>query len=119
VERADDAVVGGQPGARDAFGDHAGVAEDRRAGLQRAPGFGGERRREKNVWGKADEPGCVDHANGNGFFVGREPGEVGFGADRREGLAVDRRAVGFIGVRHSGGSEMGEDLRGVEAGAGG
>ena len=45
---------------------------------------------------QVDLPAGVDHADGDRRDVGRQPGEVGLGADRGERAAVDLRAVADV-----------------------
>lgn len=47
-----------------------------------------------------DHPGGMDHADGHRFLIGRKAGQVGFGADGGEGLAIDGTAVPFIVMGH-------------------
>src|SRR3546814_6869791 len=44
----------------------------------------------------------MDHADGDSFLLGREAGEIGFGADGAEGLPVDGGSVGFVAMGHQG-----------------
>ena len=53
-----------------------------------------------------DHAGGVDHADHDLLFGGRKAGKVGLGADRGEGLAVDGRAIHFIGIGHQGLANM-------------
>ena len=70
-----------------------GVAQDRRAGPQRAAG------RRDDAGGVGEVADEVDHARRRGSCgrrpapVGRQPGQVGLGADGGERAAVDLRAV--------------------------
>ena len=61
-------VVRGQSGARDPFGHHARIAEDRRAGPKRvARGFGSARR-EDEIAGGLDHAAGVDDPHGDPLF---------------------------------------------------
>ena len=72
---------------------HLGIAEDRRAGIERGAGGSDEAWRKDEMPGGLDLAAGMDHADGDIGFVGRKAGKVGFGADDREGALVDRRAV--------------------------
>ena len=97
VQGAEDLVVGGEAGAGDAMGDHLGVAEDGGAGAEGGLGGFGEVGVEADGVGDLGHAGSMDHADGDAGFGLGEAGEVGFGADRGEGLAVDGGAVAFVG----------------------
>ena len=60
-------------------------------------------------------PGGVDHADGDGLFVGVEACKVGLGPDGGKGLAVDRGAVGFVSMRHQAAQPVGRAASGVQA----
>ena len=101
AQRADHLVVGRQPRARDAVRHHFGIAEDRRAGLERGAGGGDEAGREDEMPGGLDQAAGVDHAHGDIGLVRREARQVGLGADDGEGALVDRRAIpDVVGAEH-------------------
>ncbi len=97
VERADHLVARGQPRARNAVRDHLGVAEDRRAGGERAARRGDEICAEHDVLRRLDGAAGMDHAHRDVGFFGGKARQVGFGADDGERALVDRRAVAQIG----------------------
>ena len=101
AQGADDIVVGRQPRARHAVRDHLGVAEDRRAGVERGAGGIDETRREDEMPGSLDLAAGMDHADGDLGLARGKPRQVGLGADDREGALVDRRAVlDVVGAEH-------------------
>ena len=79
-QRADHVVVGRQPRAGDAVRHHLGVAEDRRAGLQRRRAAATRAGREGDVGGRLDHAAGVDDAHGDLLLLRREAGEVRLGA---------------------------------------
>ena len=89
IERADHLIVARQARPGDAIRDHLGVAQDRRAGLQRRDA--GEHR----AWGEQDVGRHLHHAAGvddpdrDPLFVRRETREVGLAADDGERTAVN------------------------------
>ena len=101
AQRADHLVAGRQAGARDAVGHHLGIAEDRRAGLQRGAGSRDEIRREHEMLRRLDQAAGMDHAHGDIGLVLGEAGKIGFRADDREGALVDRIAVPDIVARRA------------------
>ena len=102
VERADDLVARRQPRARDAVRHHFGIAQDRRAGGERAARRRDEVAAEDDVLRHIDLAAGMDHAHRDLGFLGREARQVGLGADDGERALVDRRAVAQIGgaLRH-------------------
>ena len=97
VERADHLVARRQPRAGDAVRHHLGIAQDRRAGGERAA------RRRDQIWSEHDVPrrlddaAGVDHAHDDIGFLRGEARQIRLGADDGEGLFVDRRAVAQVG----------------------
>ena len=72
---------------------HLGIAEDGRAGVEGGAGRRDEIWREHEMPGGLDLAARMDHADGDFGLVGSKTGQVGLGADDREGALVDRRAV--------------------------
>ena len=92
-QRADDVVAGGQARAGDAVRNHLRVAQDRRAGEQRRARGVGEAGRDAHVAHNIDHAAGVDDADRDARLGGGQAGQVCLGADGREGLGVDRRAI--------------------------
>ena len=97
AQRADHLVSRRKPRARDAVGDHLGIAQDRRPALKRAPRRADKPGREADVPRRIDEPTGMDHAHGDLGLLRRKAAKVGLGADDGEGALVDRSAVAQIG----------------------
>src|SRR3546814_15002710 len=71
-------------------------SEDRRARPKRVDGGEGEGVGKADMGSQVDQSRRMDHADGDSFLLGREAGEIGFGADGAEGLPVDGGSVGFV-----------------------
>src|SRR5690606_8049382 len=96
AQRADDFVASRQAGARNAMSDHFGIAEDRRAALQRKACRTDEIRREGKTARSLYLPAGMYHADcdfGLGFGEARQ---VRLRADDGEGALVNRSAVADI-----------------------
>src|SRR3546814_7566060 len=102
VQRAEDRIGGGQALQGYALRHHARVAEDRRARPKRGDGGEGEGGGKADMGSEVDQSRRMDHADGDSFLLGREAGEIGFGADGAEGLPVDGGSVGFVAMGHQG-----------------
>ena len=89
------AIVRRQSRARNSLRDHARVAQDRRAVLQRRARGGRHARREADMCFEADHAGGMDHAHHDLLLIRREAREIGLGPDGRKGLPVDRGAIGL------------------------
>ncbi|MCO5578378.1 hypothetical protein L7F22_032219 [Adiantum nelumboides] len=94
AQQAEHLVVRGQPGGGHPGGDHHRVAEDGGTGPQRGACGCDDAVGGGDVVDEVDLAAGVDHADGDVVDAGREPGEVGLRADRRERAAVDLVAVG-------------------------
>ncbi|MCY1505855.1 hypothetical protein D9M68_400810 [compost metagenome] len=96
VEGADDPVVRRQAGAGDAFGHHARIAEDRRTGGEGGAAGGPCSGGEAQVFHHIDHAAGVDHPHRELFQVGGYAGELGFGADDGEGVAIDLLTIADV-----------------------
>lgn len=76
--------------------------------LRFSPGAGAGR--EAQVVDHVDHAAGVDHPDRELFQVGRDAGEVRFGADGGERLAIDRLAIADV-VNHAGFPEVGWEGR--------
>ena len=94
-DQRDDLVVGGQPRFGDPGRHHRRVAQHRGTAAQRGDGPGDHVVGEGDVLGDVDLPAGMDQPDHDPRDIGGEAGQVGFGADRREGLPVD-----LVGVAH-------------------
>ena len=108
AQQADDLVVLGQPGPGDAGRDHVRVGEDRCPASRAPRAAGHEAGVDDEVAHEVGLAGAVDHPHGDLLGVGRHAGQVALGADRRERVDVDRRAVVDVLVVDAGGEAGGQ-----------
>ena len=103
VEGADHLVLRGQARARDAVRHHLGIAQDRRAALQRRFGGFGEIRRQIDVLRQVGHAAGMDHAHDDALRRAGKARQVGFRADDRERAAIDLGALADVlaGMRSS------------------
>ncbi len=81
-----------------------------RGGIARQEAGGAGAGREAQVVDHVDHAAGVDHPDRELFQVGRDAGEVRFGADGGERLAIDRLAIADV-VNHAGFPEVGWEGR--------
>ena len=79
-------------------GDHVGVAQDRRAGVERRSRRADQAGVHLQVTGQVGLTGAVHHPHGESLGVRRNAGQVGLAADGRERVDVDLRAVVDVGL---------------------
>ena len=97
-ERTNNVVVRRKSGAGDALGDHARIAENRRAGAKRIPRRLRSAGRKGEVARRLHHAAGMDDPNGDPLLDGRETGKVGLAANDGEGSAIDRRCVLLVRV---------------------
>src|ERR1700730_3950318 len=96
VKGADDLVAARQARWNNTSREHFGIAQDRRSLPERLPRLRHGPIRKYETGGDLDHSAGVNHAHRDMFFIAGEAGEIGLGADRREGAAVDFRSVAEV-----------------------
>ena len=100
AQGADHLVCRRKPGARDAVRDHEGIAEDRRAVLQRIARGTDEAGREFEMPGGLHQAAGMHHPHGKIGLLFGKPGKIGFTPDDGERTLVDGVAVcGYNRIR--------------------
>ncbi len=89
-------VVRRQPGAGDAVRHHLGIAQDRRAGVQRGARGAHHAGPEIDGEGGLDQPAGMDHPHRDVGLLRRKAAEIGLFADDGEGALIDGGAVAHI-----------------------